>query len=89
MGDQKTCFIPSNLLLVPPQIHNLKLQSSQLRNMSRSQSISVQISFIMRMEQARLMTVQDGFFTGWIRETEDTMTVQSSMSVSKGKGPMG
>lgn len=35
------------------------------------------------MEQASLMAVQDGFFTGWIRETENTMTVQSSLSVSK------
>ena len=81
----KTCFILFNLLFIPPQIHNLKLQTSQFRNMSRSQSISVQISFIMRMEQASLMAVQNGFFTGWIREAENTMTVQSSISVSTKK----
>lgn len=54
-----------------PQIHDTELQSLSLQHMTRMRRVSVQIALRVRMEDARLMTIQHVWQTRRVRQPED------------------
>lgn len=51
-----------------PQVHHLKLHPFSLDNVSRPERVSVDIVDIVRVEDPRLVTVENGFLSRRIRE---------------------
>ena len=65
-----------------PQIHNLKIQASRLKNVSRPQRIRIDVVLRVWMEYPRLLTIQHRLQSRWISKSKDAPTTRTQVSLS-------